>query len=215
MRRFKFTIIELLIVISIIAILAAMLLPALKKAKESGQSIKCVSNLKQIGTVMNGYCEDYRGYTPYYYIWYQELDEFVMNGPSAFDEKFGGWRNVLICPSQPSADFTNGFKFFGNTADTRGKISYGLNYYYIASSSRYSLFKLNSPSTFLLIGDCSPSSGDQGLVSTWNDTQSPIAGRHLGRANILWADYHVASKKKSEVTGGNDIRDLYWSPYKN
>jgi len=55
-----FTLIELLVVIAVIAILAALLLPALALAKESGKRAKCVSNLHQIGIALQMYADEHK-----------------------------------------------------------------------------------------------------------------------------------------------------------
>ncbi|HBC86057.1 MAG TPA: hypothetical protein DCZ94_03795 [Lentisphaeria bacterium] len=60
----KFTLIELLVVIAIIAILAALLLPALKKAKEVAKESLCVGNLKQISVTEFSYAADYEELFP-------------------------------------------------------------------------------------------------------------------------------------------------------
>lgn len=105
-RRFshvsEFTLIELLISIAIIAILAALLLPALNSAREKGKSIACAGNLRNCGVALQQYCADNQDYMPYSpnpdFFQYKETWECKLGTYLGWSSKMGG--PVYHCPSR-------------------------------------------------------------------------------------------------------------------
>jgi prepilin-type N-terminal cleavage/methylation domain-containing protein len=75
--RLAFTLVEMLVVITVIGVLAALLLPALGRAKESARATACLSNLRQVGTALQLYVQDNNNRLP---VMYDAL--ISTNGPS-------------------------------------------------------------------------------------------------------------------------------------
>jgi prepilin-type processing-associated H-X9-DG protein/prepilin-type N-terminal cleavage/methylation domain-containing protein len=117
-RGAAFTLVELLVVISIIVLLAALLLPVLSKAKESSRSAACLSNLHQIGIALQLYAQDNHNQLPL-------LGNLgATNNPSATNlplvnmalSNYVGAPQVFRCPSDQQKIFENtGSSFWWNT----------------------------------------------------------------------------------------------------
>ncbi len=105
-----FTLIELLVVIAIIAVLLAILLPAMRKIKETGREAVCKSNLRNIGLAVHLYLDDYDRKLPHTgssnkFLWF-EADGVTYRKPGSSGSYWGLWykdylkeTKIFGCPS--------------------------------------------------------------------------------------------------------------------
>jgi prepilin-type processing-associated H-X9-DG protein/prepilin-type N-terminal cleavage/methylation domain-containing protein len=196
LHRSAFTLVELLITIAIVGILASLLLPATKSMIAHGRSVKCASNLRQIGIGMNLYANEHDGMFPSMYnpangdsfTWMRKVAPYL--GMS--DNEMGlaplpRAAGVFICPE---------WKMGPDRA-----VSYGLSPFINPSlrpySWNYRRAKVSAAKTFLVVEmesnyDYPP---NDGVVSRRHPNTS---------ANYLFVDGHVENIR--EIVPANDSR---------
>jgi prepilin-type processing-associated H-X9-DG protein/prepilin-type N-terminal cleavage/methylation domain-containing protein len=222
--RKGFMLIELVVVIAILALLMAILMPALQRVKKQAGDIKCRSNMRQIGMAANLYADVYNLYIPRGIggasgqAWFQLFMPFLDQKPIGDD-----YRNVTMyrCPGYPDKEQTvcyvvNGWEFEGRD-DKEGKEM--LMPTKLSSSNRraYAIYIADNEDGAWrnVIKEADGLGNDR--CDVWNRGHLPTSGssdidrgrrvarnRHKNGSNCLFLDWHV------EWMAADDINADMW-----
>ena len=211
-----FSLIELLVVVSIIALLTSLLLPALGQAKKKVYEIQCVNNLKQLGTVSFLYINDYGGLPPYWNAatnmpWEQVfMDAGYLRWSVSGSNKVHTDGRWMYCPSWTPPGMLNS----QGAPEVRSSI-YGINVERAPVNGELAMVsKIRNPSATDVYADTIQiGSGYQSYIYYCSPCNWKIHLRHARRANFWFFDGHVNSFNQNELTQWPGFPSLYTNTY--
>ena len=233
-KKQKFTLIELLIVIAIIAILAGMLLPALSRARETAKSASCKSNLKQIALGHEQYAMDNDGYTTWGYnkgltFWYYLYPYLAGGRYPDVTAKEPVHIKLAVCPSAKykymyTGDYAVGSYGYNSIACIDNPKATRRVFGYYSASPTYPNKKSDArnPSSQFAFADGRLNINSTASEAWWGPEQHAIPSpdsmdnnedvrlRHNNTVNVAYFDGHVDQKKVLGLYINTAEGDLFW-----